>query len=159
MPRIRHYREHLTGMPSFGKQIQLRDELEDFLNQMPGEETSRKSPPGVRPKILPKEMPLLLRVAEWVKSALDELPLLSRIEASTHAGEQLVSIVHGLSEPFAEQKAYLLQHANKLKDIGSDPRWPPDESQRTEFIAESIAGAEWGLTPSTSREYIRKQKS
>ena len=46
----------------------------------------------------------------------------------------------------------------RLKETGMDPKWPRKAGSQIRFVAESMAGAEWDLTPSTSREFIREQK-
>ena len=40
-------------------------------------------------------------------------------------------------------------------DLWKRPDWPRTPGTESKLVAQSMAGAEWDLTPSSSREYIR----
>jgi len=72
--------------------------------------------------------------------------------------EQLVGLARRVPDEFREQRDYLLKHQARLTETGMDPKWPREAGGRIRFGAESMAGAEWNLSPSTSREFIRQTK-
>lgn len=70
----------------------------------------------------------------------------------------MVGFARRLPDNFREQREYLLKYLDRLEETGTDPKWLRKPGSQVRFIAESMAGAEWNLTPSTSREFIRKYK-
>jgi len=80
----------------------------------------------------------------------------SLINSAAKVADQLVDLVGKLPEQFAEQRAYFLEHEDRLKDTGMDPKWPRRRGSQVGFIAQSMAGAKWGLSPGSSREYVRQ---
>lgn len=111
-------------------------------------------------KILPEARMFLPEVADWLADALATLDELNEIsESSVLVADRLVQLVGKLSPQFQERRDYLLkEQAAKLKDTGMDPKWPRSPGQQVRFVAESMASARWGLTPSTSREFIRQER-
>jgi hypothetical protein len=108
-------------------------------------------------KILPQAKFFLLDIAEWVEKALSSLDGLDSIEKSdVMTAEQVVKLVQTLIPEFQEQRDYLLNYEDKLKDTGMDPKWLTGPGRQAGFVARSMAGARWGLSPSTSREMIRQ---
>jgi len=72
--------------------------------------------------------------------------------------EQVVKLVQTLTPEFQEQREYLLNYEEKLKHTGMDPKWLTGPGRQAGFIARSMAGARWGLSPSSSREMIRQME-
>ncbi len=108
-------------------------------------------------KILPQAKLFLLDIADWLEKALASIEQLNAIvQSDLLVAEQLVELVKGLPDEFHEQREYLLQHEDKLKDTGMDPKWRKSPGRQATFVAGSMAGARWGLTPSTSREFVRQ---
>ena len=68
----------------------------------------------------------------------------------------MVDLVRKLPDEFAEQRTNLLDHEDRLRETGMDPKWPRRPGSQVEFFARSMAGAKWGVPPSSSREYIRR---
>jgi hypothetical protein len=128
------------------------------------------SPPEYRPdslvwrqfltkgqKLLPQAKVLLPGIADWLEKALASIEQLKSIKQSgLLAAERLVELVKELPAAFQEQREYLLGHEEKLKDTGMDPKWKSKPDEQARFVARSLAGARWGLKPSTSREFIRQ---
>lgn len=108
-------------------------------------------------KILPQAAVFLPYVAAWLANALRCIEELNSIATSDlFAAEKVVKLVQSLPDEFSEQRDYLLSHEQLLRDTAMDPKWSRRAGQQALFIAKSMAGARWGLTPSTSREMIRK---
>ncbi len=84
---------------------------------------------------------------------LEELRSLQRSEIPT--AEKLVSLVRSLNEEFQDQRNYLLNYEENLKEAGMDPKWLGKQGNQASFVARSMAGARWKLTSSSSREMIR----
>lgn len=100
---------------------------------------------------------LLLAVSLWLQEALAACPELNSIETSNiKVADHLVELVKRLPDHFAEQRTYLLEHEDRLRDTGMDPKWPRKPGSQVEFVGRSMAGARWGVPPSSSREYIRR---
>jgi hypothetical protein len=66
--------------------------------------------------------------------------------------------VQTLIPEFQEPRDYLLKYEGKLKDTGMDPKWFTGRGRQAGFIARSMAGARWGLSPSSSREMVRQME-
>ena len=108
-------------------------------------------------KILPQARFFLLDIADWLEKALSSLEGLGCIGTSdVLAAEQVVKLVQTLTTEFQEQRDYLLNYEEKLKETGMDPKWLTGRGRQAGFIARSMAGARWGLSPSSSREMIRQ---
>ena len=108
-------------------------------------------------KLLPQAKVFLPDVADWLEKALASIEQLnSVVQSDLFVAEQLIELVKGLPEEFKEQREYLLKHEDQLKDTGMDPKWRKSPGRQPAFVAESMAGARWGLTPSTSREFVRQ---
>jgi len=98
-------------------------------------------------------------VGDWLEQALMKFTEINAILTSNlKVAEDLVSFARRLPDDFREQRDYLLQHQERLQETGMDPKWPRKAGGQIRFVAESMAGAEWNLTPSTSREFIREHK-
>lgn len=110
-----------------------------------------------RRKIAPKAQVLLIFVAEWLYEALAKCPEINDILTSNlKVADQLVDLVGKLPEQFAEQRSYFLKYRDRLRETGMDPKWLRRPGGQVTFVAESMAGARWGLSPSSSREYVRQ---
>lgn len=108
-------------------------------------------------KLLPQAKFFLPDIADWLEKALAPIDRLKSIKQSDlFLAELLVELVKTLPPEFQEQHEYLLRHEEKLKNTGMDPKWKSEPGQQARFIARSLAGARWGLKPSTSREFIRQ---
>ena len=110
-------------------------------------------------KILPQAKFFLLDIADWLEkglSSLEDLDFISKSDLLT--ADQLVKLVQALTPEFKEQRGYLLNYEEKLKDTGMDPKWLTGPGRQAGFIARSMAGARWGLSPSSSREMIRQME-
>jgi hypothetical protein len=108
-------------------------------------------------KLLTQAKTFLPDIADWLEKALDSIePLNSIAQSDVLVAEQLVKLSQGLSAEFQEQRKYLLRSEEKLKDVGMDLKWPKLPGRQARFVAESMAGARWSLTPSTSRELVRQ---
>lgn len=119
----------------------------------------REPTKGPPPKVFPEQKRFLPYFADWLENALESLPALNNItKSSVLVADQLVDLVKHFPEEFQEQRGYLLRYEATLKDAGMDQRWPPRPGEQSAFVAESMAGARRGLTPSTSREYIRQER-
>ncbi len=100
---------------------------------------------------------LLVVVSLWLQEALAACPELNNIRTSDlKVADQLVDLVRTLPDDFAEQRAYLMQHQDRLREVGMDPKWLRRPGSQVGFVADSMAGAKWGVPPSSSREYIRR---
>jgi len=105
---------------------------------------------------LPERKIFLPFITHWLERALVSIPELNAtVESSIVVADRLVALIRGLPEQFQEQRDYLLKQEEKLKETGKDPKWPRTPGTPARFVAESMAGAQWGLRPSSSREYIR----
>ena len=110
-------------------------------------------------KVADKTKGLLSVVADWLERALaNSSEINSIVTSDLKVAEELVGLARRLPENFQEQRDYLLKHQERLKEIGMDPKWPRKAGSQIRFVAESMAGAEWNLSPSTSREFIRQTK-
>jgi hypothetical protein len=110
-------------------------------------------------KLLPQAKVFLPDIADWLEKALESIELLNSIaQSDVLVAEQLVNLVQALPAEFQEPRGYLLKHEEKLKDTGMDPKWPRLPGRQSKFVAESMAGARWRLTPSSSRELVRQIK-
>jgi len=128
-----------------------RDETDKKLRRSAGQASKRKVAPGTKD--------LLPSVADWLQEALMTFPEINRIVTSdVKVAEQLVGFARRLSDNFREQREYLLKHQDRVRETGMDPKWLRKPGSQVRFVAESLAGAEWNLTPSTSREFIREYK-
>jgi hypothetical protein len=108
-------------------------------------------------KILPQAKLFLIDIADWLEKALLSLESLNSITTSSlFAADQLIKAVETLKPEFQEQKDYLSNFPDILRDIGMDPKWLASPGRQAGFIARSFAGARWKLSPSSSREMIRQ---
>jgi len=108
-------------------------------------------------KILPQAKLFLPDIADWLEKALASIEQLNSIvQSDLFTAERLVKLAKGLPEEFKEQRECLLEYEGQLKDTGMDPKWRKSRNRQSVFVAESMAGARWGITPSTSREFIRQ---
>src|SRR5206468_11281659 len=97
--------------------------------------------------------------SDWLEQPLTTFSEVNSIVTSDlKVAQDLVSFVRRLPDDFREQRDYLLQHQERLQETGMDPKWPRKAGGQIRFVAESMAGAEWNLRPSTSREFIRQTK-
>jgi hypothetical protein len=95
-------------------------------------------------------------IGSWLEIALVSLEELNDIRTSDiFTADLLLSHVGKLEERFKEQREYLLKYKNGLEQTGTDPKWLAKPGNQARFIANSMAGARWGLTTSSSREMIR----
>lgn len=112
-----------------------------------------------REKLLPQARVFLPDIADWLEKALGSIePLNSIAQSDVLVAEQLVNLVQALPAEFQEPRDYLLNHEEKLKDTGMDPKWPKAPGRQSRCVAESMAGSRWRLTPSNSRELVRQIK-
>jgi hypothetical protein len=118
----------------------------------------RVAPLGSVP--IPEAKQFLTAVSDWLKPALESIPgLESTTDSSMLVAEQLVSDVRKLSEEVREQREYLLENEQALRDTAMDPKWPRRAGDNIiVFVAESMAGARWGYKPTSSREFIRQHR-
>lgn len=108
-------------------------------------------------KLLPQAKFFLPDIADWLEKALAPIERLKSIKKSdVVVADLLVELVKMMSPEFREQREYLLKYEDKLRDTGMDPKWNSESDERARFVARSLAGARWGLAPSTSREFIRQ---
>jgi hypothetical protein len=108
-------------------------------------------------KIADQAQVLLIPVADWLQEALATCPEINNVLTSNlKVADQLVDLIGKLPEQFAEQRAYFLKYEDRLRDTGMDPKWPRRRGGQVGFIAQSLAGAKWGLSPTSSREYVRQ---
>jgi hypothetical protein len=112
---------------------------------------------GKNRKILPQAETFLLDIGNWLEVALASLVELNAIKKSDlKTADALVLLIKSLGKEFSEQREYLLQHGASLEDTGTDPKWLARPGNQARFVADSMGGARWGLTTSSSREMIRK---
>jgi|SRR5215469_3704624 len=110
-------------------------------------------------KILPQATFFLLDIADWLEKALSSLEGLDGLgKSDVLTAKQVVKLVQRLTPEFQEQREYLLNYEEKLKDTGMDPKWLTGPGRQAGFIARSMAGARWRLSPSSSREMIRQME-
>ena len=146
LPLIKHLTEHFVDW----EKVPSADTGDVFL--------SSQRPP--KQKIPPRATLLLAMVADWLERALQAFPEINSINTSDlKVADQLVSLSARLPDRFEEQRKYLQKHKDKLRDTGMDPKWSRKPGRQIRFVAESMAGADWDLTPSVSREYIRETKT
>jgi hypothetical protein len=132
----------------------------DVIHGLPGYEPD--SPPWKRflkrgEKLLPQAKLFLPDIADWLGKALDSIePLNSIAQSDVLVAEKLIKFSQELAPEFQEQREYLLKCEKKLKDVGMDPKWPRLRGRQASFVGESMAGARWRLTPSSSRELVRQ---
>jgi hypothetical protein len=111
---------------------------------------------GEKLKIHSQAQLFLPDIGNWLEIALVSLEALNDIRAGDMlTANLLVSLVEKLEENFKEQKEYLLKYKTSLKQTGADPKWLAKPGNQARFIANSMAGARWDLTTSSSREMIR----
>src|SRR5712692_2095052 len=169
LPFIDHLIQHLCLMkhPKLSQRRIVGDQiwfLDPDTNEMiygllPYEPSSKewKRLLEKREKILPQAKFFLLDIADWLAKALLSLEGLKSIVVSNlFAADQLVKLVQTLPPELHEQREYLLNHREKLEQTGMDPKWLGTPGRQAEFVSRSMAGARWGLSPSSSREMIRQ---
>jgi hypothetical protein len=153
LPLIKHLDEHYR-IEAQMKKVELG--ADDYLQKavarefypFTGAADSRgkgTSQPSKR-KLAPKAADLVLAVDWWLEKALETLPEINEILTSdVKTAGQLVTLAKGLPDSFHEQREYLLNHRQLLEDTGMDPKWPRKSGGQVQFVAESMAGAEWKL--------------
>jgi hypothetical protein len=146
LPLMKHMAEHFVDW----EEVPSADTGDVFL--------SPQRPP--KQKFPPRAKLLLAMVADWLERALEGFPGINSITTSDlKVADQLVKLSASLPDRFAEQQKYLQKYEDKPRDTGMDPKWPRKLGRQIRFVAESMAGADWNLTPSVSREYIRESKT
>jgi len=138
----------------------IAQEFLPFLQGSGAERRRGRRQSGVsKRKVADEAKGLLWMVADWVEQALASFPDISSIVTSdVKVAEELVGLAQRLPDNFLEQRDYLLKHQERLRETGMDPKWPRKPGRQIRFVSESMAGAEWNLSPSTSREFIRQTK-
>jgi hypothetical protein len=110
-------------------------------------------------KILPLAKIFLLDIADWLETALGSIEELGSIlQSDILAADQLIKLVETLAPEFQEQRKYLLDHVEKMKETATDVKWPRRPGRQFEFVAMCMAGARWNLAPLGSREIVRQLK-
>jgi len=166
LPLIKHLEEHRRRE---SQRVKIELGADDYLQKaimrefFPGTETDKNMlrPAGgaAKRKFAVDAKGLLVVVADWLQEALMTIPEINTLLTSDlKVADQLVGFASRLLDNFREQRDYLLKYRERLKETGMDPKWPRKAGSQIRFVAESMAGAEWDLTPSTSREFIREQK-
>ena len=166
LPLIKHLEEHRRRE---SQQIKIELGADDYLQKaiarefFQGTETDKNilRPTGgaAKRKFAADAKGLLVAVADWLQEALMTFSdINSLLTSDVKVAERLAGFASRLPDVFREQRDYLLKHRERLKETGMDPKWPRKAGSQIRFVAESMAGAEWNLTPSTSREFIREHK-
>jgi hypothetical protein len=107
-------------------------------------------------KILPQAKVFLLDVADWLEKALSSVEGLEALRTSDLLTvEELARLIQTLSSAYGEQRVYLLGYPERLEQTGTDPKWLARPGRQAGFVARSMAGARWDLSPSSSREMLR----
>ena len=169
MPLIKHVEEDCRRESQMVKvELGAKDYLakriaQEFLPSLHGSGAVRRRGrrhSGVsKRKVADEAKGLLSVVADWLEQALTNFSEINSIVTSDlKVAEELVGLARRLPDNFREQRDYLLKHQGRLKETGMDPKWPRKAGSQIRFVAESMAGAEWNLSPSTAREFIRQQK-
>ena len=169
LPLIKHLEEH-SRLESQMVKIELgaKDYLakriaQEFSPFIQGTNSDRKQGPrqprASKRRFAEEAKRLLSVVADWLEQGLTTFSEInSIITSNVKVAEQLMGLARRVPDEFREQRDYLLKHQARLKETGMDPKWPRKAGGRIRFVAESMAGAEWNLSPSTSREFIRQRK-
>ena len=166
LPLIKHLEEHRRRE---SQRIKIELGADDYLQKaiarefFQGTETNKNilRPTGgaAKRKFAADAKGLLVAVADWLQEALMTFSdINSLLTSDVKVAERLAGFASRLPDVFREQRDYLLKHRERLKETGMDPKWPRKAGSQIRFVAESMAGAEWNLTPSTSREFIREHK-
>jgi len=166
LPLIKHLEEHRRRE---SQRIKIELGADDYLQKaiarefFQGTETDKNilRPTGgaAKRKFAADAKGLLVAVADWLQEALMTFSdINSLLTSDVKVAERLAGFASRLPDVFREQRDYLLKHRERLKETGMDPKWPRKAGSQIRFVAESMAGAEWNLTPSTSREFIREHK-
>ena len=166
LPLIKHLEEHRRRE---SQRIKIELGADDYLQKaiarefFQGTETDRNilRPTGgaAKRKFAADAKGLLVAVANWLQEALMTFSdINSLLTSDVKVAERLAGFASRLPDVFREQRDYLLKHRERLKETGMDPKWPRKAGSQIRFVAESMAGAEWNLSPSTSREFIRQTK-
>jgi len=166
LPLIKHLEEHRRRE---SQRIKIELGADDYLQKaiarefFQGTETDKNilRPTGgaAKRKFAADAKGLLVAVADWLREALMTFSEINTLLTSDlKVAAQLADFASRLPDVFREQRDYLLKHRERLKETGMDPKWPRKAGSQIRFVAESMAGAEWNLTPSTSREFIREHK-
>ena len=166
LPLIKHIEEHCRRESQavkieLGAEDYLQKEIarEFFPFSRGAEADKRSSGRASKRKFAADAKVLLLAVADWLQEALMTFKEINMLLTSDlKVAEQLVGIANRLPDNFREQRDYLLKYRDRLEETGMDAKWPRKAGSQIRFVAESMAGAEWNLTPSTSREFIREYK-
>jgi hypothetical protein len=169
LPLIKHVEEdcrresQMVKVELGGKDYLAKRIAQEFLPSLQGSGPDRRRgrrQSGVsKRKVADEAKGLLSVVADWLEQALTNFSEINSIVTSDlKVAEELVGLAQRLPDDFREQRDYLLKHQGRLKETGMDPKWPRKAGGQIRFVAESMAGAEWNLSPSTSREFIRLQK-
>ncbi len=157
LPRIRHLIEHKTGFPIQGVLIPPF-ELDELCKHL-GVERPALSSRDRKAMIIKEVRPFLPSIADWLEESLTLLANLASIrQPGIATADELRQLAGSLPTQFKEQRDYILQNEKTLRETGQDTKWPPRVGAQAKFVSESMAGAEFGLAPATSREYIRREK-
>jgi hypothetical protein len=169
LPLMKHLEEHSRLKSQmvkveFGAKDYLAKKIgQEFLSSAQRTKTGSKQGPhdlrSSKRKLADEAKGLLSVVADWIEQALTTFSEINSIVTSDlKVAEELVGLARRLPQNFREQRDYLLTHHERLKETGMDPKWPRKPGSQIRFVAESLAGAEWNLSPSTSREFIRQRR-
>ncbi len=168
LPLIKHLEEHSRRE---SQMVKIELGAKDYLAKRIAQEFSlfnqgtsdrkqgARQPRASKRKFAEEAKGLLSVVADWLEQGLTTCSEInSIITSNVKVAEQLVGLARRVPDEFREQRDYLFKHQARLKETGMDPKWPRKAGGRIRFVAESMAGAEWNLSPSTSREFIRQRK-
>jgi hypothetical protein len=170
LPLIKHVEEHRRreaqgikvefGAPDYLQKAITREFLPSIRDAKGAKNRgSLGAAKATKRKFAAEAKGLLAAVADWLEEALMTFPEINNILISDlKVAEQLVGFARRLPDEFRDEREYLLKHQDRLRETGMDPKWLRKPGSQVRFVAESLAGAEWNLSPSTSREFLRQQK-
>ncbi|MGA2337434.1 MAG: hypothetical protein ABSG08_18845 [Terriglobales bacterium] len=114
------------------------------------------SEPGAKPKILLEQYPVLLKTVEMLHPAI--LKFLAIPKTSRTLGEAL----RYLKKDYPQACEFLSRHIDQfqkaLHDVALRNRAKKRSEGRARVLAEAMAGADYQLTFSTSRERVRRAR-
>ena len=113
---------------------------------------------GKQPKALPEQKVFLPLISDWLEWPLAAHPAFDPFTENVEfVSEQLSELVKEIPERFREQRNYLLENEQAL-ELTTKDTWPLERAVFAKFVANSMAGARWGLNPSSSRLYASKER-